>query len=140
MYSSQGDSWKIADFGLTAEGTSKRAVDTRFARGTSGYRAPELIKNRHYTNKVDIWALGCVVCELLSGHKVFDDDFEVYKFSDSKEPLVFHEVVALDGPLNLALFDRLKSMLDQKSPVTALSNWHLWRHILGGTLARPKPS
>lgn len=34
--------WKITDFGLTVEATSKRARVTQFSRGTTSYRAPEL--------------------------------------------------------------------------------------------------
>jgi serine/threonine protein kinase len=44
LYSGTVDTWKIADFGLTAEGTSKQARTTRYSMGTPCYRAPELMR------------------------------------------------------------------------------------------------
>lgn len=32
--------------------------------GTPLYMAPELVNNQRYTNKVDIWSLGCILYEL----------------------------------------------------------------------------
>ena len=46
LYSRQEGVWKIGDFGLTMEGTSQRGHTTRYARGTSSYRAPELLRSQ----------------------------------------------------------------------------------------------
>jgi serine/threonine protein kinase len=75
--------WKIADFGLTSAGTSKRAYTTIYSRGTCSYRAPELIADEKatYTNKVDIWAIGCILYELAFGKKAFSDDLAVCQYS-----------------------------------------------------------
>jgi len=55
--------WKIADFGLASDGTSKKLHTTRDGRGTPCYRAPEFIQESAcYNNKVDIWSLGCILC------------------------------------------------------------------------------
>lgn len=62
------------------EGTSQHANTTRFARGTSSYRAPELIKTGKFTNKVDIWALGCILYEVVTLQKAFSSDHEVYDY------------------------------------------------------------
>jgi NIMA (never in mitosis gene a)-related kinase len=76
LYSSKAGAWKITDFGLTAQGESQKANTTVYARGTSGYRAPEMIRGEHqtFTNKVDIWALGCLLFEVFSGKKAFAGD------------------------------------------------------------------
>jgi serine/threonine protein kinase len=67
--------WKIVDFGVTSEATSSRAIPTIHARGTGGYRAPEILNESPvFTNKVDIWALGCIFFELYTGEKAFHDD------------------------------------------------------------------
>lgn len=80
LYSSQSDSWKIADFGLTVEGTSRRERPTQYGRGTEGYRAPELLLVQHenptFTNKVDIWATGCVIYETIFRRRTFASDME----------------------------------------------------------------
>jgi serine/threonine protein kinase len=44
LYSSSRDCWKIADFGCTAEATSAHARTTVMVRGTTSYRAPELLE------------------------------------------------------------------------------------------------
>ena len=79
--------WKIADFGFVTEGTSNTAQPTRYARGTQCYRAPELIQESPgFNNKVDIWALGCVLYELLFSKKAFDSDFTLFQFSAFPQP------------------------------------------------------
>jgi serine/threonine protein kinase len=44
--------------------------------GVVGYRAPELlaVEPVPYTNKVDIWALGCILFALVMGRDAFSDD------------------------------------------------------------------
>ena len=41
---------------------------------TRYYRAPEVIMSIEYNNKVDIWSLGCILYELLTGDILFDPD------------------------------------------------------------------
>jgi serine/threonine protein kinase len=78
LYSPEQKLWKVADFGMTSNGSSVREVTTENLRGTSGYRAPELRTTSHFTNKVDIFGIGCIFFELFSkGQKAFDDDIEV---------------------------------------------------------------
>jgi hypothetical protein len=71
--------WKLADFGLTCETTSKTFESTELARGTPGYRAPELLKEGEYkyNTKADIWAMGCILFELVVGKKQFSSDLAV---------------------------------------------------------------
>jgi len=40
--------------------------------GTPLYMAPELVKQQKYTEKVDVWSLGVIVYQLLSGITPFD--------------------------------------------------------------------
>jgi len=62
---------KIGDFGI-----SIKLNDTRYAKskvGTLIYMAPEIIKGEKYNNKVDIWALGCIIYELCTLNFCFFD-------------------------------------------------------------------
>jgi len=81
LYSHKDQAWKIADFGLTQEGTSKKALTTRYSRGTSSYRAPELLLDERYTNKIDIWAIGCILYELVFKGKAFATDISVVQYT-----------------------------------------------------------
>jgi serine/threonine protein kinase len=93
LYSAKEDTWKIADFGLTVQGSATMARTTIDARGTASYRAPELVSaHLSYTNKVDIWALGCILYELIEGKTAFNSDCEALGYSekDGKEILSSH--------------------------------------------------
>jgi serine/threonine protein kinase len=73
--------WKIADFGTASEATSKKFNTTQFSRGSSSYRAPEILKeNAKYNNKVDVWAFGCILYELSTGQKLFPNDWAVMEY------------------------------------------------------------
>ena len=40
--------------------------------GTPLYMAPEIVMQDMYTEKVDVWSLGCIVYQLLTGITPFD--------------------------------------------------------------------
>jgi serine/threonine protein kinase/tetratricopeptide (TPR) repeat protein len=74
---------KILDFGLaklfesTAPGSAASETETaaRTAEGvlvgTVGYMAPELVAGQPWDHRADIFAMGCVLYELLSGRRAF---------------------------------------------------------------------
>lgn len=78
---------KIADFGLAAmlprfskhtfvPGASVKLKASHRLKdmwGTPQYFAPELI-DKAYGTQVDVWSMGCVLYELLTGHKLFGGD------------------------------------------------------------------
>jgi hypothetical protein len=77
----EANGWKIADFGTTVNGTSHHCITTTYSRGTPSYRAPELLSDTpFYNNKSDIWAVGCILYEVLTGKKAFEDDWSVKQY------------------------------------------------------------
>jgi serine/threonine protein kinase len=82
LYSKRDSVWKLADFGFATQANSRSLKFSRDGKGTDCYRAPELLSedNRSYTNKVDIWSLGCILYELAVGRKAFSSDFETFQF------------------------------------------------------------
>ena len=81
LYSSKSSVWKLADFGLSSEGSSTRNLPTKYSSGTPVYRAPELMDSggdpAMFNNKVDIWATGCILYELATGTRPFKSDVDV---------------------------------------------------------------
>jgi serine/threonine protein kinase len=68
---------KIGDLGFSKAVNS--LTSSRYP-GTANYMSPEIIKQkRDYTNKIDVWALGCVLYELITLQKLFDgtNEFDI---------------------------------------------------------------
>jgi serine/threonine protein kinase/tetratricopeptide (TPR) repeat protein len=71
---------KIADFGLAKilhsdESAGLTATRTGSTLGTPAYMAPEQIRDaRNVDERADIFALGCLLYELLTGHRAFPGD------------------------------------------------------------------
>lgn len=67
----------LTDFGLIQKKEiNNKTVQSRY------YRAPEVILGLTYTEKIDLWSLGCTIYELLTGKILFDvennDDIDYY--------------------------------------------------------------
>ncbi|KAL3564842.1 hypothetical protein D5086_032888 [Populus alba] len=65
---------KIGDFGLAkkSEKRNKKRKFDPYLRGTTLYMAPETVANHVQEPPCDIWALGCVVLEMLTGKQAWD--------------------------------------------------------------------
>lgn len=66
---------KICDFGLARgineDTESERIKITRYV-ATRWYRAPELIiSQKNYSTSIDMWSVGCIICELLGRRPIF---------------------------------------------------------------------
>lgn len=65
---------KVTDFGLSNVYTGGNIAQNRMQTtwvGTKGYQAPEMILNRPFSYKADIFSAGVVVFTLLTGHQPF---------------------------------------------------------------------
>ncbi|KAL5848501.1 hypothetical protein ACOSQ4_006514 [Xanthoceras sorbifolium] len=64
---------KVADFGLVKNAPDgKYSLETRLA-GTFGYLAPEYAATGRVTTKIDVYAYGVVLMEIITGRKSLDD-------------------------------------------------------------------
>jgi mitogen-activated protein kinase 15 len=94
---------KLCDFGLArtfSEGNLSQAVMTEYV-STRWYRAPELIiGSNHYSEGVDMWAVGCIVAELYAGKPLFPGTSTL----DQME-----RVVAFTGPPSASDIAAMKS-------------------------------
>ncbi|KAF8137223.1 mitogen-activated protein kinase [Boletus edulis] len=61
---------KVCDFGL-ARSAPKRGFMTEYV-ATRWYRAPEIMLTfKQYTKAIDVWSVGCILAEMLSGKPLF---------------------------------------------------------------------
>lgn len=61
---------KILDFGLARNVNDENILKTPYVV-TRYYRAPEVILGMGYAENVDVWSIGCILAELLTGRVLF---------------------------------------------------------------------
>jgi Protein kinase domain len=66
--------WKLADFGISRDEEIGTQNPTFIGWGSAPYMAPEIWEGRSPTVKTDLYALGCVGFQLLSGTTPFTGD------------------------------------------------------------------
>ncbi|KAJ2550690.1 ATP binding [Coemansia sp. RSA 1933] len=73
----QDGSVKISDFGISKRVDEAVAAGKKARRaslqGSVFWMAPEVVKDTHYTFKGDVWSLGCLVIEMMTGTHPFPD-------------------------------------------------------------------
>ena len=73
---------KLVDFGLSEENQilnnspGEQRNKTNKVRGTADYMAPEVLLEKGYDEKVDLWALGVLIYEMIVGIPPFNEDTE----------------------------------------------------------------
>jgi serine/threonine protein kinase len=79
MLSPEGQVW-LGDYGLaryakSSDNSNSREKNTQFTKmiGTPAFMAPELFEEENYSYKVDVYAFGMTMVELLSGRPPFRD-------------------------------------------------------------------
>jgi tetratricopeptide (TPR) repeat protein len=65
---------KIVDFGLARVNTSADSTQTLGTAGTIGYMSPEQTMGKPVDQRTDIWALGVVIAEMVTGRSPFQRD------------------------------------------------------------------
>lgn len=76
---SSDDCVKLCDFGF-ARCLHESLVHTDYV-ATRWYRSPELLLGLKYDESVDVWAMGCILGELLDGQPLFPGNSEVDQLS-----------------------------------------------------------
>jgi len=77
LYSEDDGRVKIADFGLAKELDPSQTMQTSYV-STRWYRAPEIcLKCCQYDQKIDIFAVGCILVELITGKPLLPSKSEL---------------------------------------------------------------
>ncbi|MCO4747569.1 MAG: serine/threonine protein kinase [Proteobacteria bacterium] len=115
----------VTDFGLAkvlVEEAASGAGQTRqgVAMGTPAYMAPEQIRDaRSVDVRADVWSLGCILYELVTGQRTFpgDDTLAIYNAvvaGDIVPPLEYNP--GLDPRFDLAIRGALAISRDERIP------------------------
>lgn len=121
---------KILDFGVVKllspelDDGSGRLTNTGATLGTPAYMAPELCRGKHVDHRVDVYALGVMIYELLTGSVPFEGDsfldVALKHMNDPPPPLGEH-VPAADLPdgLEAAVMRALAKAREDRFPTMA---------------------
>ena len=120
---------KVADFGLATSFDPGRAAMFQRVVGTSEYMAPELVAGSAYDETVDLWAVGCLIYELLSGKPPFFSEKNPRKTKQLilSAPLEFPPVVF--GNISDEALDLMRRLLDRTPAARPAGNelaGHAW--------------
>ena len=95
---------KIGDFGLSKELNNFKDYAKSFV-GTFLYMSPEIFKGQKYNNKVDMWALGCIIYELCTLNFCFN--------GNSYEELIKNITDGKHGTIDKKIYgEDLKKLID----------------------------
>ena len=75
MLTAQGQA-KITDFGLARMQSADDLTRTAVVVGTVAYMSPEQALGKKADHRTDIWSFGCLLYEMLAGHRPFQGEHE----------------------------------------------------------------
>lgn len=107
-----GGRWCLADFGISRYAEASTAIDTHKWSMSQPYAAPERWRSERASSATDVYALGVIAHELLSGHRPFQGP----STEDYQEQHLYAEPRALTG-----VHPGLAALVDEclfKSPAT----------------------
>ncbi len=140
----KGGALKVTDFGL-AKNPSANLTQAGVLLGTPSYMSPEQIQGHELTGRSDLFSLGVVLYELLTGVRPFDGDSIstiIYRvlYEDPRPPAVHNP--ALPPEINAILDKALAKEVDRRYPTCAEMAFDLNRSLAGlppETLSRSFP-
>ena len=125
---------KIMDFGIARDPTKSDLTQVGLAVGTPAYMAPEQIRGDRIDSRTDVFALGIVLYEMLSGEKPWtEEEGRAITIKVLDEPMRPLRSVAPDTPPALAT---VVERCLQKRPEDRFASTHLLTAALDAYIQR----
>ncbi|HEY1972129.1 MAG TPA: serine/threonine-protein kinase [Pseudonocardia sp.] len=116
----------LVDFGIARDGTATVMTATGAHLGTVEYMAPERLLHGHCDHRVDTYALGCVLFELLTGTRPFPATTlagQMYAHVHTAPPLPSRHQPALPARLDSVVAQAMAKDPEQRHhPITELGS------------------
>jgi serine/threonine-protein kinase len=133
-----GDHVYLSDFGIAKQRAAAGLTKTGMFVGTADYASPEQIEGRELDRRADVYALGCVLYETLTGGPTYEKDSEValmYAHLLEPPPAVTHKRPDLSPDVDAVVAKAMAKSADDRY-ATALEFASAMRKALIGTETR----
>ena len=120
----EDDTPHLTDFGVAHIAKKDRITDTDDIVGTVDYLAPEILRGEGFDSRVDIWAFGVMLFEMLAGRRPFvGESMGQVLMGIITGPVPDLEALCPDAPL--ALVDLIYRMLEKDRDARVRSVRHV---------------
>ena len=129
---------KISDFGLAKSCESNTLLDT--ICGSPMYMAPEIMKYRQYDTKADLWSLGVIFYQMLTGRTPYTANSHAELIDNiENKSIVFPAIIKISNPAIDLLTKLLKKTSKERMTWEELFE-HKWLtdDILESTIVKSK--
>jgi serine/threonine-protein kinase len=104
---------KLADMGIARLLSPEALTATLSVRGTAGYISPEQVRGDRVDPRADLYSLGCVLFEMLTGRTPFEGDLPALSYAHTHTPAPRVRSINPDVP---AAMDELVAAMLEKDP------------------------
>ena len=105
---------KVMDFGLARSTAQRHRTRTGLVKGKYAYIQPEVLRGKKADRRADVWSLGVVLWELLTGERLFDGETDAETLNAvSNAPIPLPSVVNPSLPSGI---DRIVGRALERDP------------------------
>jgi eukaryotic-like serine/threonine-protein kinase len=102
---------KLADMGIARLQSPEALTATLSVRGTAAYISPEQVRGDSVDARADLYSLGCVLFEMLTGRTPFEGDLAALSYAHTHTPAP--RVLSINPAVPLAMDELVDAMLEK---------------------------